>query len=138
MIFGMPNVYSHDMEAIQNLMGFLEIGETNIKKMFRINSRTDNDRVAPALNIEFYSMSDKFKFFNNSTRGILNAIHCRHLFRGVKIAPDRSFQERQRYRLLRDEMNQRNTELMLGGIVDEMWIIRKMSLVKVQVEHYEE
>ena len=106
--------------------------------MFRINSRTDNDRVAPPLNIEFYSMRDKFKLFNNSTRGILNAIHCLHLFRGVKIAPDRSFQERQRYRLLRDEMNQRNTELMLGGIVDEKWIIRKMSLVKVQDEYYEE
>ena len=68
-IFGMPNVYSDDMKAIQDLMDFLEIGEINIKKMFRINSRTDNDRVAPPLNIEFYSMSDKFKFFNNSTRG---------------------------------------------------------------------
>ena len=59
-------------------------------------------------------------------------------FHGISVAPDRSYQERQKYHQLRLEMNQRNTELLQNGAVNVIWIIRKMSLEKVLVKHNKE
>ena len=136
----MPN-YSHcinDWQGVHDLFEFLEIGEIKIKKIFRINSKSNNDRLAPPINIEFYSMRDKFKLFNNSTREKLKDLCNGHLYEHVKIAPDRSFKERQIYKQLRNEMDKRNEDLMYSGIADQMWIIRRMSLEKVQVEYYDD
>ena len=137
-IFGMPHFKNHtnDWQGVHELVEFLEIGEIKIKKIFRINSKRNNDSLAPPINIEFYSMRDKFKLFNNSIRERLKKLGSGHLYEHVRIAPDRSFKERQIYQQLRNEMNERNKDLIFNGIADKMWIIRKMSLEKVQVEYY--
>ena len=139
-IFGMPHFKNHtnDWQGVHELVEFLEMGEIKIKKIFRINSKRNNDRLAPPINIEFYSMRDKFKLFNNSIRERLKKLGSGHLYEHVRIAPDRSYKERQIYQQLRNTMDERNKDLMYNGIADKMWIIRKMSLEEVQVEYYDD
>ena len=132
----MPNT-NNDLETIQNLSEELELGSMNIKKIFRIKSNTNDETIAPPLNVEFISMDDKWKFLHKNTREKIKNMSNSSHFHGISVAPDRSFRERQKYRLLRIEMDQRNTELVNNGIEDQMWIIRKMRLEKVGVKQNE-
>ena len=74
------------------------------------------------------------KFLNRNTREQLRNLSDESRFHGVKVAPDRSFKERQKYRQLRKEMDIRNAGLMYSGIFYKKWIIRSMGLVKVEVK----
>ena len=133
-VFGMLNTKS-DLENVQLLSEELEIDRTEIRKIFRINSNTHNNMIAPPINIEFYSMADKWKFLNKTIREKLRNLQEDSQFYGVSVAPDRSFKERQKYRQMKTEMNQRNAQLLHNGIVDKVWIIRRMCLEKVEVKH---
>ena len=82
-------------------------------------------------------MADKWKFLNKNIREKLRNLQEDSQFHGVSVAPDRSFKERQKYRQMKTEMNQRNAQLLHNGIFDEVWIIRKMCLEKVEVKHNE-
>ena len=109
----------------------------NVKKIFRIKSKTNDNNVAPPINIEFYSMKDKWKILNNIIIKKLINLSDENKFYGVNVAPDRSFKERQKYHQLRVLMNQRNTELLANGMLDEKWIIKRMCLEKVEVKQSE-
>ena len=136
-IFGMPNT-KNDHETVQLLLGEIGLIEMGIKKIFRINSDTGDDSIAPPLNIEFLSVDDKWKILKNDTRNKIKMLPESSQFRGISIAPDKSYRERQKYRLLREEMNQRNAELLNNGNDKEKWIIRRMSLEKLVVEQKKE
>ena len=137
-IFGMPNT-NNDPDTVQLLLEELELGRMNIKKIFRINSKTNNESIAPPLNVEFTSMDDKWKILHKDIRAKIKTMSSSSPFHGfpISIAPDRSFRERQKYHLLRNEMDRRNINLMNDGIDNEIWIIRKMRLEKVEVEQNE-
>ena len=128
----MPNS-EDDLESVQNLSEELKIDKTNIKKIFRLNSKS-NDNFAPPINVEFYSMEDKWKFLNKKTREKLQNLPENNKFHGVSVAPDRSFIERQKYYQMRVVMNQRNVELANNGVYNYKWIIRKMRLERVEVK----
>ena len=131
-LFGMPNS-EDDLEAVQNLSEELKIDKTNIKKIFRLNSKS-NDNFAPPINVEFYSMEDKWKFLNKNTREKLQNLPENNKFHGVSVAPDRSFIERQKYYQMRVVMNQRNVELANNGVYNYKWIIKKMRLERVEAK----
>ena len=128
----MPNS-EDDLESVQNLSEELKIDKTNIKKIFRLNSKS-NDNFAPPINVEFYSMEDKWKFLNKNTREKLQNLPENNKFHGVSVAPDRSFIERQKYYQMRVVMNQRNVELANNEVYNYKWIIRKMRLERLEVK----
>ena len=82
-------------------------------------------------------MDDKLKILNKIIREKLINLSEENKFYGVSVAPDRSFKERQKYHQLRVIMNQRNTELLANGMLDEKWIIKRMCLEKVGVKQSE-
>ena len=132
-IFGMPNT-QNDLESVQLLMEELEIGRTNIKKIFRIKSKTNDSNIAPPINVEFFSYEERFKFLNKNVREKLKNLPEKSVFHGVSVAPDRSLRERQQFKQLKIIMTERNLELLGREIHDGKWIIRKMRLEKVEVK----
>ena len=136
-LFGMPNTFN-DLDIVQTLLEELGLGRMEIKKIFRINSNTNDESIASPLNVEFASVEDKWKIMHQNIRAKIKTIPISSIFHGISVAPDRSYRERQRYQFLREIMNWRNAELMKSGIANETWIIRKMSLEKVMVEQNEE
>ena len=132
-IFGLGD--SH-VELVKSLGKELGIKNVNIKKTFRIKvwyKKTAKFRCVPPLNVEFHCERDKYAFLNKSVREKLGTLPEESEFHFVSIAPDRSFKERIEYRLLRQEMNERNDELKSLGEFSYMWIIKKMSLTQVEV-----
>merc|ERR1712240_15175 len=125
-IFGMPN-RQNDLECVQLLMEELEIDRSNIKKIFRIKSKTNDSNIAPPINVEFFSYEERFKFLNKNVRKKLS-------FMEYLLPPDRSFRERQQFKQLKIIMTERNSELLRREINDSKWIIRKMHLEKVEVK----
>ena len=132
-IFGMPNT-QNDLESVQLLMEELEIDRTNIKKIFRIKSKTNDSNIAPPINVEFFSYEERFKFLNKNVREKLKNLPEKSVFHGVSVAPDRSFRERQQFKQLKIIMTERNLELLGREIHDSKWIIRRMRLEKVEVK----
>ena len=132
-IFGMPN-RQNDLESVQLLMEELDIDRTNIKKIFRIKSKTNDSNIAPPINVEFFSYEERFKFLNKNVREKLKNLPEKSVFHGVSVAPDRSFRERQQFKQLKIIMTERNLELLGREIHDSKWIIRNMRLEKVEVK----
>ena len=126
---------SSDVETIKSLADELGIENVEIKKTFRIKAKQRINKWLPfPLNVEFHCEEDKYAFLNKSIREKLRNLSEENIFHGVTIAPDRSFKEREEYRLLRQEMNTRNEDLKSSGTLNYKWIIKKMSLIRVEVE----
>ncbi|CAL4170411.1 unnamed protein product, partial [Meganyctiphanes norvegica] len=54
-------------------------------------------------------------------------------FYGISVAPDRSYKERQEYRILRIEMDSKNENLTNAGVTSNKWIIRHMRLILIHL-----
>ena len=85
-----------------------------IKKIFRINSNTNNESIASLLNVEFIYMENEWKIMHANIR-VKNKLTSCNQFYSVSVAPYRSYQERQNYHQLRLEMNKRNADLLHNG-----------------------
>ncbi|CAL4151382.1 unnamed protein product [Meganyctiphanes norvegica] len=101
----MPNT-SNDTDSLRLLTEELGMEEIKVKKSFRISARYSRNP-DPPLKIEFFTLDDKY----NTLRIIRNKIgdiNSNSQFYGISVAPDRSYKERQEYRLLRIEMDSKN------------------------------
>ena len=85
-----------------------------IKKIFRINSNTNNESIASLLNVEFIYMENEWKIMHANIRVKNKPISCNQFY-SVSVAQYRSSRERQNYHQLRLEMNKRNADLLHNG-----------------------
>ena len=111
----------------------LDIGENNIQKTFRIKARNlPSDKTFP-LNVEFHHVDDKYKFLNKFAKGNFVNLSGSSKFQGVKCYPDRTYQQREKYKVLKSEMLVRNQDLIRNNVKTHKWIIRNMNLTKITV-----
>ena len=125
----------NDVEMLKSLANELGIENLDIKKTFRIKAKRTNNNISPLpLNVEFHCVDDKYVFLNKSVKEKLSHMPENSQFYGISIAPDRSFKEREAYRLLKQEMNKRNEDLISSGVLNTKWIIKQMHLTQEEVE----
>ena len=104
-IFGIKN-HGDDQKSMEKLLEEFNLN-IGVKKIFRINSRTNEK----PLNVEFNTLSDKNIFFNKYLRTKRGKFYHSDNFYGITIAPDRSYNERLKYKSLKKEIDILNEEL---------------------------
>ena len=69
-----------------------------------------------------------------------NRVRCRitHWINQLSIAPDRSFEDRQKYKALKVQLVERNNELIYDGIADKERITNNLELKLIQKGQREE
>ena len=98
--------------------------------MFRLKPKpgTNSPRL---LNIAFLSGKDKFQFLSKETSDKLKALDTSSPFKNVNFYQDRTYKERVEHRKLKQEMEQKNKELLDKGTTDKKFIINR---IKMKVE----
>ena len=133
-----------DFELILDLLSHSNI-RFKPKGCFRVLSRNNNNNPRPPLIVEFHTEYQKYEFlikcreiitaFNESkvylqgSWGVNGArIRTDHWIGSLSIAPDRTYADRQMYKVLKEQMIAQNNELVTNGNTEEKWIISNLSL----------
>ena len=132
-IEGIPNDLE-PLEIINELTNLLELPCVPNKKIRYVKKwicgfGTEHARVL--LRVCFDNVYDKNKFLSKSINKKLKNIESSNMFHGVKIYPDRSYAEREHFKLLLNEAQRRNVDLMEGGVQEYIWIVSCGMVTKV-------
>ena len=128
-ISGFPES-ADDTSHFAQLAAELSITDYQIRSMFRLIPKpgTNPPRL---LNIAFLSEKDKFQFLSKEISDKLKALDASSPFKNVNFYHDRTYKERVEHRKLKQEMDQKNKELLDKGISDKKFIINR---IKMKVE----
>ena len=74
----------------------------------------------------------KNNFLSKAINKQLKNIESSNRFHGVKIYPDRSYAEREHFKILLNEAQRRNVVLMEGGLQEYIWIVSGGMVIKVK------
>ena len=121
------------------------------KFCFRVLSENNADIQRPPLIIDFFTVSHKYKFMtecrslirefrDNGMRLIKNTrprIGVSHWINDVTMAADRSYADRNTYKVLKELMIARNGELLENGTIDKIWIIKDLTLCLIDMQQRE-
>ena len=132
-IEGIPNDLE-PLEIINELANVLELPCVPNKKIRYVKKwicgfGTDHARVL--LRVCFDNVYDKNKFLSKAINKQLKNIESSDRFHGVKIYPDRSYAEREHFKILLNEAQRRNVVLMEGGVQEYIWIVSCGMVIKV-------
>ena len=111
----------------------LDFDRNKIVKTFRINARNIPVGKTQPLNVEFRNLSDKTKFLSLTIKKKLNSLPDSSKFSDVKCFPDRTYKQREQYRSLKLEMDDKNHQLETQNNLTERYIIKNMVLTKTVV-----
>ena len=118
-------------DSLRLLTEELGMDEIKVKKSFRISARYSCNPDPPLI-IELFTLDDKYNTLR-IIRDKIGDLICTSQFYGISVAPDRSYKERQEYRILRIEMDSKNENLTNAGVTSNKWIIRHMRLVNIEL-----
>ena len=117
---------SDDFSYVSYLIRKINKANGRVIRWFRVLSGKNASSRNPPLIIELGSWQEKKSFLKQ----------CRD-FSPYNAAPDISYKDRQKYKILKDERNIRNSELQNRGIDSEKWIIRKLKLTLIALDQVE-
>ena len=134
-----------DFDLVVNLMFHANL-DFKPKGCFRVLSGKNANDPRPPLVVVFPTLSHKQEFLSRCI-GTINEIKetNTHMVRGVlfhyakaqwiskiSIASDRTFDDRQRFKYLKEQLTARNSDLVKEGITDKIWTIRDLSFRLVE------
>ena len=126
---------SEPIEILKELASVLEIpniSNINVNYVKRWISGAGTDKARGILRVCFTDSFQGDIFLSKDSINKLCAFESSARFYGVKIYPDRSFAERESFKLLLNEAKVRNMDLCKGGASNYRWIIKNGTLIKVR------
>ena len=136
-IEGVPNDLE-PLEIINELASVLEIPDMSNKKISYVKqwiSGLGTEHARVILRVCFNNVNDKNKFLSKELIKKLKNIESSNRFHGVKIYPDRSYAEREHFKLLLNEAKRKNVVLKEGGVNKHIWIVSRGMVIKVKKRH---
>ena len=123
------------LEILNELACVLEIPDfSNIKishvKRWTSGVGTDEERVL--MRVSFENVYDTNKFLNKDKNKKLKDTECSDRFHGVKIYLDRTYAQREHFKILLNEAKRRNVVLHEGGNHEYIWIVSRGKVMKVR------
>ena len=122
------------MDIFYELASVLEIPNMSQVKINYYKSwvsKAGTERSKVILRVSFANYSDKLKFISKDISNKLSKIESSARFHGVQIYPDRTFAERESFKLLLNEAKLRNKVLRQTAVYDYRWIVDQGILIKV-------
>ena len=139
-IFGIPKRMSKD-NFIPNLYAKLKIDDESIykimnnkliKKTFWINTKNTPTHKSKPLNVEFQNFDEKLNLLKQIKKKVYSLPND-HELKNIQIFPDRTFKQREQFKLLKNEMATKNQNLKNENISNKKFIIKNMELVEINI-----
>ena len=102
----------------------------NYTKKWVTGAGTDMARVM--IRVGCINSQEKCKFTNKTTYEKLKSLESSSRFYGIKIYPDRSYAEREHFKILLSEADRRNEVLQTNGDQCSIWVVRGNRVLKVK------
>ena len=103
-----------------------------IRKTFWINTKNTPTHKSKPLNVEFQNFDEKLKILKQIKKKVYSLPND-HELKNVQIFPDRTFKQREQFKLLKHEMATKNQKLKNENISNKKFIIKNMELVEINV-----
>ena len=116
----------------------LDIDASKITNTFKIKARNIPPNKSPPLNVEFFNNGDRQTFLDVLAKNKCNFLPGNSKFKDVQCFPDRTFMQRENFKALKREMDDKNKQLEAENFLNVRYVIKNMTLTKITVFGEEE